>query len=59
MNTDSTTTTAVSATRPSECLWCGLPGCPDAFEHRRLYAGSETTWREQSRPVAWTKGGAA
>ncbi|QKW15309.1 hypothetical protein [Verrucosispora sp. NA02020] len=30
---------------PTACP-CGRFDCPDVFEHRRSFAGSETTWRE-------------
>lgn len=29
---------------PCVCGWT-IGTCPEAFEHRRAYAGSETTWR--------------
>lgn len=32
-------------TCPPVACPCGVLGCPDGFEHRRAYAGSETTWR--------------
>lgn len=30
---------------PTACP-CGTVDCPDVFDHRREWAGSETTWRE-------------
>ncbi|MEV2239442.1 hypothetical protein [Micromonospora sp. NPDC049891] len=30
---------------PTACP-CGRFDCPDVFDHRREWAGSETTWRE-------------
>lgn len=28
---------------------CGVADCPDVFDHSRMYAGAETTWREDAR----------
>ncbi len=25
---------------------CGVTDCPDVFDHSRVHAGAETTWRE-------------
>lgn len=33
---------------PCACGWT-VGTCPDAFEHRRGYAGAETTWIEAAR----------
>jgi len=35
--------------------WCGHEDgvCPQAGEHRRDHMGSETSWRENTRPVSW------
>jgi hypothetical protein len=27
------------------CPWCAALACPDLWEHRRLHAGAEATWR--------------
>jgi hypothetical protein len=35
---------------PTPCVCGHTDGtCPQAFEHRRAHAGSETTWRETAR----------
>jgi len=31
--------------RAGACAWCGVENCPDRWEHNRLHAASETTWR--------------
>jgi hypothetical protein len=30
-----------------ECPWCGKPDCKQRWEHERLDAMSETTWRKR------------
>lgn len=33
----------------SVCTWCGRVDCATRDDHRRLHAGSETTWRQNAR----------
>lgn len=34
---------------PPVACRCGAAGCPDVFDHSRVYAGAELTWREDAR----------
>lgn len=45
---DDVSGTTADTTAEPRCEWCGEAKCAQAFDHRRLAAGSETTWRRAS-----------